>query len=54
MNSNAELNNKKRKLMVKNIISIAKKKNKVKPLDEAFNDIPTSKEDHKGKLSYFN
>ena len=40
--------------MAKSIISIAKKNNSVKSLGEAFKDIPTSKEDHKGKLSYFN
>ncbi len=41
------------KSMAKNIISIAKKKNKIKPLEDAFKNVPTNRENHKGKLSYY-
>ena len=31
----------------------AKEKNMIKPVKEAFKDIPVSNEDHKGKKEYF-
>ena len=53
MNKSIELKKKKLKNFSSNLINLAKKNNKVKPIQDAFKDVPTSEEDHKGKLSYF-
>lgn len=53
MNKTVEFKDNNLKKAVKKLISIAKKENKIKPIAEAFKDVPTSKEDHKGKLSYY-
>lgn len=53
MNNAIEFKNNYLKRTVRNIISIAKKDKKVKPITEAFKDVPTSKENHKGKLNYY-
>lgn len=39
--------------LVNNLTLRAKEKNMIKPVEEAFKDIPTSKEIHKGKKEYF-
>ncbi|MBQ8473040.1 MAG: hypothetical protein IJ501_06015 [Bacilli bacterium] len=38
----------------KTIIDIDKKKNLIKPVSEAFKDIPAKEEIHKGESKYFN
>ena len=46
--------NLKNKSILKNILKKAKEKNVIKPLNDAFKDIPVHKEIHKGKKEYFN
>ena len=40
--------------MAKKITGKAKKRNLIKPLSEAFKDVPAKKEIHKGNVNYFN
>lgn len=42
-----------RKMAIK-ITEKAKKRNLIKPLSEAFKDVPVKKEIHKGNINYFN
>ncbi len=39
--------------LVNNLTLKAKEKNMIKPIKEAFKDIPSTKEVHKGKKEYF-
>lgn len=41
------------KQKVKSLVDVSKKKNLIKPHTEAFRTYPTSKECHKGNISYF-
>ena len=41
------------KKMADKLILIAKKNNKIKNVQEAFKDVPVSKENHKGKVNYY-
>lgn len=43
----------KTKKLLKNILNKAKAKKAIKPLTDAFKDIPVHKEIHKGKKEYF-
>lgn len=40
--------------MAKKTTEKAKKRNLIKPLSEAFKDVPAKKEIHKGNVNYFN
>ena len=42
------------KKMAKKVTEKAKKRNLIKPLSNAFKDVPAKKEIHKGKIDYFN
>ena len=48
-----DLKDPKLKKMVDKIIKNAKDRNLIKPLSEAFKEVSTAKEIHKGKLSSF-
>ena len=54
MNNSIESKKSQLKKVADKVVLLAKKSNRIKPVQEAFKDVPTSKEDHKGKLNYFN
>lgn len=48
-----DLKNSNMRELTRNLIKKAQKKNLVKPLSQAFKDIPAADEIHKGKKEYF-
>lgn len=48
-----DLNDLKLRKLAKNVVLQAQKKNLIKPILEAFKDIPATEEIHKGKKEYF-
>ena len=48
-----DLKNKRLRELTRNLVNRAQRKNLIKPIKEAFKDIPAVEEIHKGKKEYF-
>ena len=53
MNNKIEFKKEKLKEISHKVVLLAKSKNKIKPISNAFTDVPTKDEDHKGNVNYF-